>query len=66
MENVARIILFICSEYNIDLKSDSSGNISLVSEDKEFCINNISDDYQVKVFKEFQPEGANYNVIEQA
>jgi len=65
MENIARIILFICREHNVDLKSDCDGNISLVRGDEEFCINNISDNFQVKIFKESHPEEADYNVIEQ-
>ena len=65
MDKIAKIILFICKEYDVNLKSDSKGNISLVREGKEFCINNISDIYQVKIFKESQPNGADYNFIEQ-
>lgn len=64
MEKIARIILFICSMYKINLKSDSSGNISLVSEDKEYCINNISDLYKVQILKEYRPAGVDYDVIE--
>lgn len=65
MKSIARIILFICSENRLSLKSDSQGNISLIFNDEEISINDISDTYQVKIFREFQPAKADYSIIEE-
>lgn len=65
MDKIARIILFICKEHDIDLKSDSNGKIALVRGEEEYCINDIAEDHQVNIFKESQPDGLDYTIIEQ-
>ena len=65
MEIAVKIILSICKEFEVDLKSDSDGKISIVAGEEELCINNFSEDYQVKILKEYQPDGVDYKIIEQ-
>lgn len=64
MEKAANIILFICSQFGLDLKSNQNGSISVVKGDEEFILNIISKDYNVNIFRETEPDGAGYSIIE--
>lgn len=65
LEIVAKIILFICNQHKVNLKSDSDGKITLVKGEEEYCINDISEKQQVKIFRESKPDDADYSIIEQ-
>ncbi len=65
MDEIVRVILAICNEFKLSIKSNEEDKIWLVFGTEELCINDFSKEYQVNILKEYRPEGADYTVIEQ-